>query len=134
METKVAIRPAMTIENNLKDGILPFLGTPKGNLGQIELLVIVTAILLLFLVTFGSCRRPCSGSKFWLIIFTAYTLSTCVFTYALGLMDAVPFCNELFPVWAAFLLISFESTDSTSAYSLEDNEQWKRYNSSYITL
>ncbi|KAF7849235.1 hypothetical protein BT93_L1052 [Corymbia citriodora subsp. variegata] len=95
---------------------------------QIELLVILTAFLLLFLVIFGSWRRRCNNGKFRLIIFTAYTLSTYVLTYTLGLMHHAPLRTELFPVWAMFLMMTFGSADSISAYSLEDNEQWKRYN------
>ncbi|KAF8031557.1 hypothetical protein BT93_D0697 [Corymbia citriodora subsp. variegata] len=95
---------------------------------QIELLAIFTAVLLLFLVIFGSWRRRCNNKKFRLVIFTAYTLSTYVLTYALGLMRDAPMHNELFPVWAMFLMVTLGSTDSISAYSLEDNEQWKRSN------
>ncbi|XP_056159759.1 uncharacterized protein LOC115671845 [Syzygium oleosum] len=123
METtqKMAMAPAT-------DGIGQLLKTAKGKLAMIELLVIFTAFLLLFLVAFGSCRRRCSGGVFRLVIFTAYTLSTYVLTYALGLMQEAPFRNELFPVWAVFLMIILGSADSISAYSLEDNEQWKSYN------
>lgn len=125
---KMAMAPVTTTNNNVTDGISQFLNTPKGRLAQIELLVIFTAFLLLFLVCFGSCRRRCSSSKFRLVIFTVYTLSTHVITYALGLMNEAPFRNELFPVWAVFLMIILGSADSLSAYSLEDNEQWKSYN------
>ncbi|KAF8031433.1 hypothetical protein BT93_D0596 [Corymbia citriodora subsp. variegata] len=100
----------------------------KWTLTKIELMVIITAILLLFLATFGSYRRRCSSRMFRLVIFAAYTLSTYVLTYALGLMQDAPFQNELFPVWAVFLVIVVGSTDSISAYSLEDTERWKSYN------
>ncbi|KAI6704005.1 hypothetical protein NL676_013141 [Syzygium grande] len=124
----MAMGPATITNNNATDGIGQLLETAKGKLAMIELLVIFTAFLLLFLVAFGSCRRRCSGVVFRLVIFTAYTLSTYVFTYALGLMQEAPFRNELFPVWAVFLMIILGSADSISAYSLEDNEQWKSYN------
>ncbi|KAF8031556.1 hypothetical protein BT93_D0696 [Corymbia citriodora subsp. variegata] len=43
-------------------------------------------------------------------------------------MRDTPMRNELFPVWAIFLMVGLGSADSMSAYSLEDNEQWKSYN------
>lgn len=129
METNLntAVAPVPIPDDNVTDGMMQLLETPKGRLVRIELLVIFTAFLLLFLVTFGSCRRRCSSSMFQLVTFAAYTLSTYVFTYALGLMQDAPF-NELFPIWAVFLMIILGSTDSISAYSLEDNERWKSYN------
>ncbi|KAI6704003.1 hypothetical protein NL676_013139 [Syzygium grande] len=102
--------------------------SPFQMLLQIELLVICTAFLLLFLVIFGSCRRSCNSGKFRLVIFAAYTLSTYILTYALGLMYSIPFHNPLFPIWAMFLMIALGSADSLSAYSLEDTEKWKSYN------
>ncbi|KAF7849395.1 hypothetical protein BT93_L0848 [Corymbia citriodora subsp. variegata] len=100
----------------------------KWTLEKIELLLIITAFLLLFLFTLGSCRRRCSSRMFQRVIFAAYTLSTYIFTYALGLMQNAQFDNELFPIWAVFMGIVLASTDSISAYSLEDNEKWKSYN------
>ncbi|KAL3742107.1 hypothetical protein ACJRO7_017568 [Eucalyptus globulus] len=117
---------------NVKIGKRKFLETPIMMLMQIELLVIFTAILLLFLVTLGWWRRRCNSEKFQVVIFTAYTLSTSVLTYALGLMHDFPLRNELFPVWAMFLMITLGSADSVSAYSLEDNERWKTYNWQFI--
>lgn len=130
METnqKAAMAPATTANCNVAMGNIKSLRTPMGMLLQIEILVIFTAFLLLFLVTFGSWRRRCNNDKFRLVIFMAYTLSTYVLTYALGLMHDTPLRNELFPIWAMFLMIAFGSADSISAYSLEDNEQWKSYN------
>ncbi|XP_030457026.2 uncharacterized protein LOC115677922 [Syzygium oleosum] len=130
METnlKTAMAPAMIENCNVMKGNMKSLKTPMGMLLQIELLVIFTAFLLLFLVTCGSWRRRSNNKNLRLIIFTAYTLSTYVITYALGLMQDAPLRSELFPVWAMFLMLALGSADSISAYSLEDNEQWKNYN------
>ncbi|KAI6704007.1 hypothetical protein NL676_013143 [Syzygium grande] len=118
-----------TIKNcNITLGNVKSLGTPMGMLLQIELLVIFAGFLLLFLIAFGSWRRFYNSRKFRLVIFTAYTISTYVLTYALGLMNDAPFRNELFPIWAMFLMLVLGSADSITAYSLEDNEQWRRYN------
>ncbi|KAF7849394.1 hypothetical protein BT93_L0847 [Corymbia citriodora subsp. variegata] len=125
---KMAPAPAPIPDKNGMNGIMRFWDHSKRTLAQIELLVIITAILLLFLAIFGSCRRRCSSRMFQRVIFAAYTLSTNVLTYALGLMQNMPFHNELFPVWAVFVVIILGSTDSISAYSLGDNERWKSYN------
>ncbi|XP_030533340.1 uncharacterized protein LOC115742932 [Rhodamnia argentea] len=127
-KTATATALAPTTDCNVAMGNMKSLETPMGMLLQIELLVIFTAFLLLFLVIFGSWRRRCNNDKFRLVVFTAYTLSTYVLTYALGLMHDAPRLNELYPIWAMFLMIAFGSADSISAYSLEDNEQWKSYN------
>ncbi|KAL3742111.1 hypothetical protein ACJRO7_017572 [Eucalyptus globulus] len=102
------------MEMNLNTAVAPV--PIQTTMSQTTSSVIFTAFLLLFLITFGSCRRRCSNHMFQLVTFAAYTLSTYVFTYALGLMQDAPF-NELFP-----------GTHSISAYSLEDNENWKSYN------
>ncbi|KAL3742114.1 hypothetical protein ACJRO7_017575 [Eucalyptus globulus] len=130
METNqsIVMAPATIRKCNVTMGNVKSLETPTGMLLQIELLVIFTGFLLLFLVAFGSWRRFYNSGKFRLVIFLVYTLSTYVLTYALGLMSDAPFRNELFPIWAMFLMLVLGSADSISAYSLDDNEQWRRYN------
>ncbi|KAK9267459.1 hypothetical protein L1049_009885 [Liquidambar formosana] len=61
------------------------------------------------------------------MVCTTYLLSTYLMFYTIGLMQSASFRNELFAIWASFLLIGLGSVDSISAYSLEDNEQRKRY-------
>ncbi|KAL3742108.1 hypothetical protein ACJRO7_017569 [Eucalyptus globulus] len=129
MNRKTAMAP-VTIKNcNVTLGNMKSLETPVGMLLQIELLVIFTAFSLLFLFTSGSWRRCCNNGKFGFVIFMSYTLSTYILTYALGLMNDAPFHNELFPIWAVFLmLVLLGSAHSTCTYSLEDNQQWRSYN------
>ncbi|KAK9267802.1 hypothetical protein L1049_010238 [Liquidambar formosana] len=61
------------------------------------------------------------------MVCATYLLSTYLMFYTLGLMQSASFRNELYAIWASFLLIGLGSVDSISAYSLEDNEQRKRY-------
>ncbi|XP_042514521.1 uncharacterized protein LOC122089116 [Macadamia integrifolia] len=101
---------------------------PRGRLARIEVIVCLTAALLAFLIVFGSFRRRSYGSAVRLSIWAAYVTSYSLISYAVGLMQSAPFHNELFTVWAVFLLIVLGSADSISAYSLEDNEQrWRHY-------
>ncbi|KAK3434026.1 hypothetical protein EUGRSUZ_D01507, partial [Eucalyptus grandis] len=96
-------------------------------LAQIELYVVSVAFLLLFLVAFGSLRRRTNNPMLNVVLWAAYTLSGHLITYTLGLMHEYPFRSPLFPLWATFLMIFLGSSNSFSAYSLEDNEQWKKY-------
>ena len=89
---------------------------------QIEVLVCLTAFLLIFLVIFGLCRRRYNSGPFRLMMFAAYTSSTYVLTYTLGLLRESP-ANGFFPLWAMFLMLVLASADTFSAYQLEDNEQ-----------
>ena len=59
---------------------------------------------------------------------TSYLLSTYLINYTMGMMKSATFRNELFSVWATFLIIFLGSADCISAYSLEDSENRKRYN------
>ncbi|KAF8031109.1 hypothetical protein BT93_D0337 [Corymbia citriodora subsp. variegata] len=96
-------------------------------LAQIELYVGSVAFLLIFLAAFGSLRRRKNNPMLNVVLWAAYTLSGYLITYTLGLMRESPFHNPLFPLWATFLMIFLGSSNSFSAYSLEDNEQWKKY-------
>ncbi|KAF8029632.1 hypothetical protein BT93_E2144 [Corymbia citriodora subsp. variegata] len=107
--------------------IMKNFGTPKASLAKIELLVGLTAFLLFSLVIFGSSRRRCNNPTLRGLLWAAYTLSSYLIAYTLGLMTEASFQNELFPVWAILLMIFFGSADSCSAYSLEDCEQWRNY-------
>ncbi|KAL3742546.1 hypothetical protein ACJRO7_017936 [Eucalyptus globulus] len=99
-------------------GVLKRLQTPEGMLAQIELYVGSVAFLLLFLAAFGSLRCRNNNPMLNVVLWAAYTLSGYLITYTLGLMCESPFRNPLFPLWLKL---------SLSAYSLEDNEQWKKY-------
>ncbi|XP_048131587.1 uncharacterized protein LOC115730875 [Rhodamnia argentea] len=108
------------------------LDTPKASLAKIELLVFLAALLLTCLTIWGSSRRRHIHPVLNNVLWAAYTLSSYLITYTIGLMTESSFRNDLFPVWAVFLLIFFSSSDSFSAYSLEDNEQWKNYAWQYL--
>ena len=97
-------------------------------LEHIEAYVCVVAILLAFLVVLGSLRRRNSNVVLKHFIWVAYVSCTYLISYTIGLMQSASFRNELFAVWGAFLLTFLGSADCITAYSLEDNENRKRYN------
>ena len=96
-------------------------------LEHIEAYVCLVAILLAFLVMFGSHRRRNSDVVFKHFIWAAYVSCNYLISYTIGLMQSASFRNELFAVWGAFLLTFLGSADCISAYSLEDNENRKRF-------
>ncbi|KAF8007735.1 hypothetical protein BT93_K1661 [Corymbia citriodora subsp. variegata] len=107
--------------------IVKSLRTPKVNLAKIEFLACVTAFLLMLLTISGTSRRRINNQKLRSLLWAAYTLTSYLIVYTLGLMTEASFRNELLPVWAIFLMIFFGSSDSYSVHSLEDCEQWKNY-------
>ncbi|KAK3434057.1 hypothetical protein EUGRSUZ_L00328 [Eucalyptus grandis] len=103
------------------------LRTPKASLAKIEVLACVTAFLLMLLTISGSNRRRRNNRKLRFLLWAAYTLTSYLIVYTLGLMTEASFRNELLPVWATFLMIFFGSSDTYSVHSLEDCERWKNY-------
>ncbi|KAK3434063.1 hypothetical protein EUGRSUZ_L00335 [Eucalyptus grandis] len=103
------------------------LHTPKANLAKIEFLACLTAILLMLLTIFGSSRRRHNHQKLRNLLWAAYTLSSYLIVYTLGLMTEALFQNDLLLVWAIFLMIYFGSSDLYSVHSLKDCEQRKNY-------
>ncbi|XP_056174390.1 uncharacterized protein LOC115687188 [Syzygium oleosum] len=108
------------------------LRTPQANLAKIKLLVCLIAILLILLNIFGSSRCRHNNWKLRIPLWAAYTLSSYLIAYTLGLITEASFRNEMLPVWAIFLMIFFGSSDSYSVHSLEDCERWKNYGWQYV--
>ncbi|OMO76721.1 hypothetical protein CCACVL1_15468 [Corchorus capsularis] len=101
-------------------------------LAQIELWVFLAMVGIAILIVCGTARRRRRGTIFNFTVWAAYVLSTQILTYAIGLMHTAQFRNELFALWAIFLLILYGSSDSFSAFTLEDNEQWSKYTAEVI--
>jgi hypothetical protein len=94
---------------------------------RIEVLVFLGVTVLFLLVALGAFRQRSSNKLVKIILWASYTASYSLVSYTLGLMQSSPYGNGLFSVWAICLLMLLGSADSISAYSLEDNEQWKRF-------
>ncbi|KAI4364914.1 hypothetical protein MLD38_020945 [Melastoma candidum] len=99
--------------------------------GRVTLIANITGIILLLSVVLGSRRRRSKSALVKACLFASYTMSAYLITYAMSLMlHPDPSVGEggYGIMWAMLLLIAFGSTDSFCAYSLVDNEQWRRYN------
>ncbi|KAM4102206.1 hypothetical protein ACB094_05G206600 [Castanea mollissima] len=94
----------------------------------VESYVLLTTLVIAFLTVFGSWRRRSHSLKLKYSIWASYLLSTYLINYTMGLMKSAKFHDELFAVWATFLIMFLGSPDCISAYSLEDSEHRKRYN------
>ncbi|GLT37245.1 hypothetical protein SLA2020_115760 [Shorea laevis] len=93
---------------------------------EISMLVMVLSAVVLF-VTGSSRRRGCCGAIAF-VQWLSYTLVfNQLFTFTIGQMQDATFQNELLPLWGVFMVIVFGQVNSFSAYSPEDNEQWKKY-------
>ncbi|KAI4364915.1 hypothetical protein MLD38_020946 [Melastoma candidum] len=100
-------------------------------LGLVTLIANITGIILLLSVVLGSRRRRSKSDLVKAFLFASYTMSPYLITYAMSLMlhpDPSVGRRGYGLMWAMLLLIAFGSTDSFCAYSLLDNEQWRRYN------
>ncbi|GLT44779.1 hypothetical protein SLA2020_186560 [Shorea laevis] len=99
-------------------------------LALIELEMLLMASAAFFLLVTGFCRRRSNYGLISLFQWLSYTLAIGqIFSLTIGQMQSAQFHNGLFALWGAFIFILFGQNDSFSAYSLEDNEQWKRYSS-----
>ncbi|KAG2557884.1 hypothetical protein PVAP13_8NG245000 [Panicum virgatum] len=93
--------------------------SPRG----IEVLVVLTAVNLLFMATFGYWRRRTRNSFIQYGVLGAYTLSSSLVSYTLGAMHSSAVKSSMYPIWAVSLYVLFGCADSTTAYNLNDNNQ-----------
>ena len=119
--------PNLVVNNSSNVGNCIRVESAQKKLEYIEGYVTVTTILIVFLVGFGSCRSRSHNGLLKTSIFIAYVLPIPLVAYTYGQMQSANFHNEMFPVWALFLLIFSGSADCISVYSLEDNENHSRY-------
>jgi hypothetical protein len=89
--------------------------SPRGTILCIEALTLV-AIVLSFVVVFGSCRR---WSNRWIVqkgFLVAQVLSLSLGTYNISLMQSSSVKSEMYPLWVVSLLTLFGSVDPVTTY------------------
>ncbi|KAF8030858.1 hypothetical protein BT93_D0138 [Corymbia citriodora subsp. variegata] len=99
----------------------------KTQMAKIDVLLAITAAILVFLGVSGSFRRRCSNRAFSMVAFAAYTLTPAVVAYTLGLIQNAQFCSLRLPIWATFLVVFVGNVDSYNAHGMEDRERWKSF-------
>lgn len=101
---------------------------------ELQLLVLLSFMLQVFVLFSGGLRRCSTNSALRLLIWLAYLLSDLVAVYTLGQLsqhesdaDGVGEKHKLKFFWTPFLLIHLGGQDTITAFSIEDNELWLRH-------
>ncbi|KAM3057981.1 hypothetical protein ACUV84_001312 [Puccinellia chinampoensis] len=102
------------------------LGEPRAFLIRTEVYVSFISGVLLLLAIFWSNRRRSSNWFLHKGFFVAYTFSFSLITFTLGLVQSDAVKSSMYPVWAISLIMLHGSTDTLSAYSLDESEQLTR--------
>jgi hypothetical protein len=100
---------------------------------EIQILVILSFALQVFLLIFGKMRRRSFFRALGILIWLVYLLAEFTATYALGHMS-IAGCKpqggkqrQLMAFWAPFLLVHLGGQDTFTAYAMEDNNLWLRH-------
>lgn len=124
---KNQIDPDKSIDMGVLINVSSGINSPRSQLIRIETLVLIGIVVLFLLLVLGSYRRQCSNGIVKIIVWAAYTVSYTLVSYTIGLMQSYNYRgSSLFAVWAVCLLLILGNVDSLSAYSLHDNDNWKR--------
>lgn len=105
---------------------------------EIQILVLISFILQVFLFFTGSLRRSSTNVLLRGTIWAAYLGADMVAIYALGYLsrhehattgncDTLKRTEQLTYFWAPFLLIHLGGQDTITAFSMEDNSLWLRH-------
>ncbi|KAK3220322.1 hypothetical protein Dsin_014292 [Dipteronia sinensis] len=107
------------------------------NAWELRGLILVSLILQIILIIFGSRRKFTTSLKVRVLVWSAYLIADSVATIALGNLANSQADSEgnkhsksgsaLQSFWAPFLLLHLGGQDTITAYSLEDNELWLRH-------
>lgn len=95
----------------------------------VQMLVLASFALQVFLLIFGGIRRHSSSSVLMFFLWSAYLLADSTAIYTLGHLsvDGRSDEHELVAFWAPFLLLHLGGPDNITAYALEDNTLWLRH-------
>uniref|UniRef100_A0A0E0KSD6 DUF4220 domain-containing protein n=1 Tax=Oryza punctata TaxID=4537 RepID=A0A0E0KSD6_ORYPU len=103
----------------------------------IQILVLASFALQVFLLVFGGIRRRSSSAVLRVALWLAYLLADSTAIYTLGHLSVAseplsssspsPRQHQLVAFWAPFLLLHLGGPDNITAYALEDNSLWLRH-------
>ncbi|KAG8070470.1 hypothetical protein GUJ93_ZPchr0006g45795 [Zizania palustris] len=91
----------------------------------IEILVLLSFSLQLVLLVFAGFRRSGASAVLKLVVWPAYQLADFIATFTIGHLS-VSDEHQLVAFWTPFLLLHLGGPDNITAYSLADNQLWKR--------
>ncbi|CAL4932946.1 unnamed protein product [Urochloa decumbens] len=115
--------------NTTKDmeSFLSWWRSERGIMTQVEVLVDLSILLFAIQVIFGWWRRCCHSAFIKYPLWLAYTMTPSVVIYTLGLMRSSPINLDCFGAWSFALLMALGSTNTMTAYAVEDNKQYLRH-------
>ncbi|KAL6623667.1 hypothetical protein ACP70R_033546 [Stipagrostis hirtigluma subsp. patula] len=97
----------------------------------IQILVLLSFMLQVFLVFFADWRRRSSSPVLRVSLWLAYQFADFTVVYALGHLSYIGSPgspeHQLVAFWAPFLLLHLGGQDTITAYALEDNNLWGRH-------
>ncbi|KAL6853488.1 hypothetical protein ACP4OV_019517 [Aristida adscensionis] len=111
---------------------------------EIRMLVLTSLALQVFLLFFAGIRKRNVSAVLSLLLWLAYLLADSIAIYALGYLSQTRLPKGVDPqifrnthriqaFWAPFLLLHLGGQDTITAFSIEDNELWKRHLLSLIS-
>ncbi|WVZ79798.1 hypothetical protein U9M48_027334, partial [Paspalum notatum var. saurae] len=99
---------------------------PRKKVNLVEVYVMVYVALLLILLVLGHYRRRSRNLVVQYGFKGAYLLSWVLVSKTLGRMLGV-IKNELYPVWATFMVLVFAGANSVLVQNLDENKQWLKF-------
>ncbi|CAD6258689.1 unnamed protein product [Miscanthus lutarioriparius] len=97
---------------------------------EIQILVLVSFALQVFLLCFAWMRRRSISRTLRILLWLMYLLAEFTATYTLGHMSIDCKAGEhqqLMAFWAPFLLVHLGGQDTITAYAMEDSQLWLRH-------
>ncbi|KAL6638477.1 hypothetical protein ACP70R_023972 [Stipagrostis hirtigluma subsp. patula] len=96
---------------------------------EIQILVLVSFALQVFLLVFAGMRRHSSSTLLRVALWLAYLLADSTAVYTMGHLSVSSRSREhqLVAFWAPFLLLHLGGQDTITAYALEDSRLWLRH-------
>ncbi|KAK3147082.1 hypothetical protein QOZ80_3BG0277840 [Eleusine coracana subsp. coracana] len=106
-----------------------WLRTERGVIIQVEVFFVLSVVLHAVQVVFGWWRRCSSNSYIKYSLWLAYTINPVLVMYTLGLARSSPPSagSELLQACALPFVMALGSTNSMTAYSVDDNKQYMRH-------
>ncbi|KAK9724099.1 hypothetical protein RND81_05G048100 [Saponaria officinalis] len=102
---------------------------------DVQLFVMLSLFLQLFLIWFASLRKRVSSQMLHISIWIAYLTADWAAAFTIGLIHFQGNTekvdgknnNSLYSFWAPFLVLHMGGPDTITAFSMEDNELWRRH-------
>ena len=101
---------------------------------DLRVCIMGSLLLQIFLIFFAPLRQRWKNTLLRVLLWSAYLLADWVAAVAIGIITKsqgdvghLEGNDDLFALWASFLLVHLGGPDSITSFSLEDNELWIRH-------